>query len=64
MPKAEFICPKCREKLRITFKAGEKPAPPKCIKCDAVMSRKYSGISLGDVVSDDMIEIGQRMLYS
>lgn len=64
MSKAIFVCPNCGSKENVMFRVGEKPAPMLCPNCGETMCREYKNVSLGDIVSDEMIEIGQKMLYS
>ena len=63
MTKALFQCPKCQKIISKTFKVGELPEPPKC-ECGEEMNRVFGKVQVGDVVSDEMIELGQKMLYS
>ena len=63
MTKAIFQCPKCNKVVEIKFKVGELPQPPKC-ECGEEMNRVFGKVQVGDVVSDGMIELGQKMLYS
>ena len=64
MIKAKFICPKCNKTEVIKFNIGEAPQAPKCSECSIEMIREYKKIDLGDIVSDDMLHLGQKMLYS
>lgn len=63
MAMAIFKCPKCGQELQIKFKAG-KSIKPICEKCNEETYRIFKNIELNDVVSDDMLHIGQTMLYT
>ena len=63
MTKAMFQCPKCQKTVTKKFNVGELPVPPKC-ECGEEMNRIFVKVQVGDVVSDDMIDLGQKMLYS
>lgn len=63
MAKAIFKC-ECGEVLKVDFKLGEKPEAPKCPKCGKTMTRQFGSIETGDVVDDEMLHLGQTMLYS
>ncbi len=60
--KATFRCPKCGATKEVKFKTGEKPQPPKC-NCGDEMIRSFGKVQIGDVVSDEMLDLGQTMLY-
>lgn len=63
MIKAIFECPECGAKTEIRFKTGQKPKSPNCDKCNKEMNRIFGKVQLGDVVSDEMLDLGQTMLY-
>ncbi|MBQ2396703.1 MAG: hypothetical protein II304_06600 [Bacteroidales bacterium] len=63
MTKAMFQCPKCKKTINKKFNVGELPKPPKC-ECGEEMNRVFGKVQIGDVVSDEMIDLGQKMLYS
>lgn len=63
MTKAKYICPKCNKSIIVKFNVGELPETPKC-ECGTEMNRTFGKVQIGDVVSDEMIDLGQKMLYS
>ena len=66
MAVAKFICPICKKEYQIPFKAG-KPIKPVCDNADCnnqELERIFNNIELNDVVSDEMLHIGQMMLYT
>lgn len=64
MAKAIFKCNECNEVEEVNFNIGEKPQVPKCPKCGKDMKRKMGNVEMGDVVEDEMLHLGQTMLYS
>lgn len=58
-----YKCPKCGNKRYVRFKIGEPPKVPKCSECNADMKRNFIQVDIGEVVKDEMIELGQKMLY-
>lgn len=63
MTKATFICPECKNKTEVRFRVGEKPKSPICEKCNKEMNRIFGKVQIGDVVSNEMLDLGQTMLY-
>lgn len=63
MSRVVYKCEKCGKTINVNFKAGEKPENPTCEKCSKKMTRQFKSPQLGDVVSDTMIDLGQKMLY-
>lgn len=64
MTNAIFKCPKCGKIEKQTFKVGTQPQPPICNNCNIEMKRSFGKVQVGEIVSDDMIYLGQKMLYS
>lgn len=64
MAQAKYKCPYCGAEEVITFEAGKSPSAPKCKECQEKMKRVFGSISIGEVVSTDMIHIAQSMLNS
>lgn len=58
-----FKCPNCGQSYKIQFKAGS-PSKKICENCGTETVRDFKHIELNDVVSDDMLHIGQTMLYT
>ena len=63
MAKAIFKC-ECGEVKTVDFEIGKKPETPKCEKCGKEMKRQFGKVEVGDVVEDEMLHLGQTMLYS
>lgn len=64
MSSAVFKCPECGKISKVDFKVGTQPKLPKCENCNIEMNRIFNKVQIGEVVSDDMINLGQKMLYS
>lgn len=63
MATAIFRCPKCQKTFQVKFSAG-KPLEKYCEECQVKAERVFKNIELNEVVSDDMLHIGQMMLYT
>lgn len=63
MAKAMFKCPQCKSVRSVRFKIGNEPKAPLCGKCNVKMKRQFVQIDIGEVVKDEMLELGQKMLY-
>lgn len=63
MIRAKYICPDCNKEVVVKFKAGETPSVPKCESCKKDMTRQFGTINIGEVTSDEMIHLGQKMLF-
>lgn len=64
MIRAKFICPQCKKETVVKFNAGKTPETPECEDCKLEMIRQFGKINLGEITSDEMIHLGQKMLYS
>lgn len=60
----KYKCNNCNKEIVVKFKVGKKPEQPVCENCNCAMNRIYKNISLGDITDDEMIHLGQKMLYS
>lgn len=63
MIRAKFVCPDCKKEITVKFSAGTIPETPRCSDCEREMIRQYGKINLGEVTSDEMIHLGQKMLF-
>lgn len=64
MIRAKYQCPVCKKEEVIKFKTGTIPEAPRCNNCEKEMIRQYGTINIGEVTSDEMIHLGQKMLYN
>lgn len=63
MIRAKYICPDCKKETVTKFRVGKTPIVPKCSECQKDMTRQFGTISIGEVTSDEMIHLGQKMLF-
>ena len=63
MIRTKFVCPDCKKEITVKFSAGTIPETPRCNDCEREMIRQYGKINLGEVTSDEMIHLGQKMLF-
>lgn len=62
MRNSTFKCEKCGDEK--IFNLENITCQPICSKCGGLLKRIYKNIKVGEIVSDEMIHIGQQMLYS
>ena len=61
MKKATFVCPKCGKTEQFELPLKEDAI---CKDCKIKMNRQYKNIKNTDVVTDEFLDISQKMLYS
>lgn len=61
MKRATFVCPCCGKEKQFNLPLKETKV---CVECKVPMIRKYKNIKNTNVVTDEFIEISQKMLYS
>jgi transcription elongation factor Elf1 len=63
MASAIFKCPKCNKEIIIYFKPGQHITNVFCDVDNTQMERQYGKVEVGDVVSDTMLFISDKMLH-